>query len=85
MALFAKERRQLMVSIFYSSIITGVKTTANDIALLKLDRELNLSHKDANTLCLPTAKQQYDRSSCTIAGWGDRRKFYCHTICFINI
>ena len=56
-------------------VFLGIDNDANDIALLKLDKPLDLRHKDANTLCLPTPNQIYDRSSCTVAGWGDKSKF----------
>ena len=56
-------------------VFLGIDNDANDIALLKLDKPLDLRHKDTNTLCLPTPNQIYDRSSCTVAGWGDKSKF----------
>ena len=56
-------------------VFLGIDNDANDIALLKLDKPLDPRHKDANTLCLPTPNQIYDRSSCTVAGWGDKSKF----------
>ena len=57
------------------TVFLGIDNDANDTALLKLDKPLDLRHKDANTLCLPTPNQIYDRSSCTVAGWGDKSKF----------
>ena len=53
---------------------SAIRNDLNDIALLKLDRPLQLHHEDANTLCLPKKNQKYDKTSCTVAGWGDKSK-----------
>lgn len=44
----------------------------NDIALLRLSQDVDLGYDDANVLCLPLWEPtSYNRTSCTVAGWGD--------------
>ena len=53
---------------------------ANDIALLLLDGEINIKDEpDANVICLPqqeTGSNKYDKTSCTVSGWGMTGIFY---------
>ena len=65
----------LIPIVFFPMVISALQNDANDIALLKLDKPLDLHHKDANALCLPKPNQKYDKSSCTVAGWGRKSKF----------
>jgi secreted trypsin-like serine protease len=49
----------------------------NDIALLYVDRDINLNHPYVNTACLPSCDNQFDYQfsngtgvRCYVAGWG---------------
>jgi len=53
------------------------KRLTNDIALLFLDRNINLNHPYVNTACLPSCGDQFDYrfsngtgTLCWVAGWG---------------
>jgi len=50
---------------------------SNDIALLYVDRDINLNHPYVNTACLPSCDNQFDYQfnngtgvRCYVAGWG---------------
>ena len=54
-------------------LLSDNKTVKNDIALLRLSKSANLNEEDTNIICLPAKSEDnnYDKASCTVAGWGD--------------
>jgi len=53
------------------------KRLSNDIAVLRLNRRINLNHPYVNTACLPSCENQFDHQfsngtgvRCWVAGWG---------------
>merc|ERR1712173_226589 len=50
---------------------------SNDLAILYVDRDINLNHPYVNTACLPSCDNQFDYQfsngtgvRCYVAGWG---------------
>jgi len=53
------------------------KRLDNDIAVIKVDRNINLNHRYVNAACLPSCNNQFDYkftngtgTRCWVAGWG---------------
>ncbi|RUS80386.1 hypothetical protein EGW08_011851, partial [Elysia chlorotica] len=44
----------------------------NDIALLKLERPVDISGREVRTACLPSANENFDNQMCVVSGWGSR-------------
>ena len=53
-----------------SSSPTGSTPPEQDVALLKLKIRANIGG-DVNTVCLRTPGEEYNKHTCTIAGWGN--------------
>jgi len=44
----------------------------NDIALMQLEKPVDISGADVRTACLPQAHESFDGDVCTVTGWGSQ-------------
>lgn len=57
--------RNLIVHTGYNS-----HTNLNDIALMKLDKPVDINTQYVRAACLPNAHDSFDQMTCTVTGWG---------------
>lgn len=57
--------RNLIVHTGYNS-----HTNLNDIALMKLDKPVDINTQYVRAACLPDAHDSFDQMTCTVTGWG---------------
>lgn len=57
--------RNLIVHTGYNS-----HTNLNDIALMKLDKPVDINTQYVRAACLPDASDSFDQMTCTVTGWG---------------
>ncbi|XP_022306805.1 tryptase-2-like isoform X2 [Crassostrea virginica] len=57
--------RNLIVHSGYNS-----RTNLDDIALMKLDKPVDINTQYVRAACLPDAQESFDQMTCTVTGWG---------------
>ena len=75
----------IVLLIFSCKVFLGYvsddKSYENDIALIRLSKPLDLGFDDSTAICLPTADEEIDPDTCTVAGWGHQGKISIHLLC----